>query len=311
MRQLKAHKVTSIKTLESAKPEALAKITYACINVLEQSDPKKKGKAARQAVQLFNTYDRDAIRKDQALLASSPHNYSPEHLPKAPNRPARNDRPPLVPATQVPRRRLSTGTGRAALIHAVAHIEMNAIDLAFDMVIRFTPEIARRGLDLYGFLKDWLKVGGEESEHFALLSNRLEELGTFYGSMPAHDGLWEAAMNTSDKIIARLAIAPMVLEARGLDVTPNMIKKLGDHGDEKSAKALQRIYDDEIGHVAIGARWFKQICAQDKVESVDSFKQLVRERFQGQIKPPFNHQARQEAGIERAFYDEWITQITQ
>ncbi len=152
--------------------------------------------------------------------------------------------------------RLGSVQGRAALLHAVAHIEFNAINLAFDMAVRFAREADQLSLELREFVGDWIRVGGDEARHFGLIAARLKELGFRYGDFPAHDGLWEAAENTADNFLARLAVAPLILEARGLDVTPGMIRRLEGAGDNSSASILKVIYTDEIGHVACGERWF-------------------------------------------------------
>jgi uncharacterized ferritin-like protein (DUF455 family) len=199
----------------------------------------------------------------------------------------------------MPRRRnFGSHTGRIALLHALAHIELNAIDLAWDIVARFHDADLPRG-----FFTDWLGVAAEEAEHFALLSARLAVLGSFYGALPAHDGLWEAAAATAHDLIARLAVVPLVFEARGLDVTPDMTRRLERTGDLESAAILGRIYHDEIGHVAIGARWFNAICDRRGLDPEATFHDQVRRCFRGALKPPFNHAARDQAGIPAGFYE--------
>ncbi len=220
----------------------------------------------------------------------------------APERPARPPEPRLAPPNAMPRRRLTSKAGRTALLHAVAHIEFNAIDLAFDMAVRFAPEIERAGLDAQGFFADWVGVGVDEARHFMLVTGRLAALGARYGDLPAHDGLWTAAAQTADSVLARLAVAPMVLEARGLDVTPGMIAKLQAAGDDESADALGVIYREEIGHVAAGRAWFERVCASRGLEAETTFRRLVSERFQGALKPPFNHRARAQAGLAETYY---------
>ena len=221
---------------------------------------------------------------------------------KLPDRPARARRPELVPPANVPRRRLGSPHGRAALLHAVAHIELNAIDLAADMVSRFGhhPDIA--DTDRENFITDWIEVCHDEARHFGLLAERMRALDVEYGDLPAHDGLWEAAYSTKDNFAARLAIAPMVLEARGLDVTPAMIEKLNKVGDLESVEILKIIYNDEIGHVAKGARWFQNLAQTRQKEPESFFHNLVREYFKGQLKPPFNIQARTLAGLKQGYY---------
>ena len=188
-------------------------------------------------------------------------------------------------------------TSRIALLHALAHIELNAIDLACDIIARFA------GLELPGnFYDDWVRVGAEEGLHFSLLSRRLKQLGSYYGQHPGHDGLWEAAQETAYDLLARLAIVPLVLEARGLDVTPTMINNLRKANDIESAEILERIYQDEIGHVAIGQRWFQHICSERGLEPEETWQELVKKHFKGTLKPPFNDEARQLAGIPISYY---------
>jgi len=220
-----------------------------------------------------------------------------------PARPARPAKPLLAPPSEVPRRRLGCEAGRAALLHAIAHIEFNAIDLAFDMAARFAGEIRGSGLDAQAFVADWIGVGADEARHFTMISQRLGALGAEYGDFPAHGGLWEAAENTAGSVAARLAVAPLILEARGLDVTPNMVRKLTAAGDRESAAILQIIYDEEIGHVGCGKRWFHAICIAEGREPAARFHALKARYFQGVLKPPFNYAARDKAGLPRAFYE--------
>jgi uncharacterized ferritin-like protein (DUF455 family) len=183
-------------------------------------------------------------------------------------------------------------------LHALAHIELNAIDLAFDIVARFTGQSLPRA-----FYDDWVSVGEDEARHFSMLATRLAELGAAYGDLNAHDGLWLAAEDTADDLLARLAVVPLVLEARGLDVTPGMIEKLRKAGDDRSADILQVIHDEEIAHVAAGARWFRQACERDNLDPAQTYRSLVRARFRGSLKPPFNRASRDAAGLPPAFYE--------
>ncbi len=152
------------------------------------------------------------------------------------------------------------------------------------------------------FADDWVEVAAEEAKHFSLLAARLAQFGARYGDLPAHDGLWEAAAATVHDLLARLAVVPLVLEARGLDVTPAMIQRMRRFDDDASAAVLQTILDDEIGHVAAGARWFRFVCTRRGLEPVATYRTLVRENFRGTLKPPFNERARTAAGLEPAFY---------
>jgi len=216
--------------------------------------------------------------------------------------PARPDAPKLVAPHSVKKRGLGSEAGRKALLHAVAHIEFNAIDLAADMIARFTFDARIAPDKRVDFIRDWAKVCTEEAKHFSLVRTRLQSLGADYGDYEAHGGLWAAALNTRHDLAARLAIAPMVLEARGLDVTPNMIGKLTQAGDHDSAAILQIIYNEEIGHVSIGTHWFHYVAAQHALSARAYFRQLVREFFRGTIKPPFNIPARDLAGLQKEFY---------
>jgi uncharacterized ferritin-like protein (DUF455 family) len=214
-----------------------------------------------------------------------------------PDRPARGERPILLPPSHMPKRgRAGSERARIAMLHALAHIEYVAIDLAFDLVGRFGAQFPR------AFVDDWLRVGAEEAMHFALVDRRLRALGAAYGDLPAHDGLWEAAADTAHDPLARLAIVPMVLEARGLDVTPAMIGRFAAAGDAVSAQVLRRILRDEVRHVAAGVRWFESLCAERRIAPPDSWRALVARHFGGRIKPPFNDSARHAAGLTKEFY---------
>ncbi|GAB5467642.1 MAG: ferritin-like domain-containing protein [Rhodospirillales bacterium] len=214
-------------------------------------------------------------------------------------RPARPARPELVAPRDVRRRRITSGSsGRIALLHAIAHIELNAIDLAADLLARFTtPDTPQE------FVADWLQVLDEEGKHFLLLADRLADLDAAYGDLPAHDGLWEAAEATAGDLLVRLAVVPLVLEARGLDVTPDMIARLEAVGDSESAAILQVIYREEIGHVAIGRCWFAWAARAQGLDPWQVWPSLVRRHFKGALKPPFNHAGRAAAGLPREGYE--------
>ena len=207
--------------------------------------------------------------------------------------PGRPPRPELVAPRDLPRRRLGSAEGRAALLHALAHIEFNAINLAWDAVYRFRnmPE---------AFYRDWASVAFEEAYHFRLLCGRLEAAGHAYGDFPAHDGLWEMACKTAHDPLLRMALVPRVLEARGLDVTPDMIRRLEQAGDTAVVEVLKIILRDEIGHVEIGTRWYRYLCAQRNIEPDATFEALVSEYMPGQVKTPFHYEARQQAGFNAA-----------
>ena len=220
-----------------------------------------------------------------------------------PAHPARPDRPVLRPPKEMPRRRnFGSPAGRIALVHALAHIELNAIDLAWDIIARFAAEDLARA-----FFNDWVAVAAEEAEHLALLADRLADLGARYGDLPAHDGLWEAATVTADDLLGRLAVVPLVLEARGLDVTPEMAARVERAGDAPTAAILHRIYRDEIGHVAVGLRWFDRLCRARGLVPEEVFHDRVQRCFKGDLKPPFNHAARAAAGFPPHYYEPLAT----
>jgi len=211
----------------------------------------------------------------------------------APGRPAR---PALVHPAQLAPRKPGTRAGRAALLHALAHIEFNAINLAWDAVCRF------RGLP-ERFYRDWARVAGEEALHFELLCARLQALGHDYGDFPAHDGLWEMAERTAGDVLVRMALVPRVLEARGLDVTPGMIARLVQAGDHDSARVLERILADEIGHVKIGSYWYRYLCRQRALDPVQTFQRLWQEYRLGPVRRPLNAAARRQAGFDTVELD--------
>ena len=215
-----------------------------------------------------------------------------------PDRPARTERPALLAPKDMPKRRLGRSPEqRVALLHAIAHIELNAIDLAWDLVARFPDENPPDD-----FYTDWVKVGEDEAKHFLLLEERLTGLGSTYGDLPAHDGLWQAADDTAHDLLARLAVIPLVLEARGLDVTPAMITRMKAYDDHETAEILDVIYQDEIGHVAIGKRWFDWVCDKRGLQPAAAWQEAVRTYFKGSVKPPFNEAARSAAGFPVAAY---------
>ncbi|WP_329743107.1 ferritin-like domain-containing protein [Dyella sp. A6] len=225
-------------------------------------------------------------------LRPDPSADPPEPIGAA-GRPAR---PQLVSARQVPQRGLGTAEGRAALVHAVAHIEFNAINLAWDAVYRF------RGMpgDYY---RDWVSCAHDEARHFALLSARLAELGHAYGDFDAHNGLWDMAEKTAHHDTARMALVPRVLEARGLDVTPGMIERLHHAGDERTIAVLEVILREEVAHVAAGTRWYRWCCERDGSDPFETFFALLREYMGVSLRGPFNRPARLEAGFIEAELD--------
>ncbi|WP_321832515.1 ferritin-like domain-containing protein [Thalassovita sp.] len=214
-----------------------------------------------------------------------------------PLRPARPEQPELLDPRDVPRRRPGSPGGRKAILHAVAHIELNAVDLHWDIIARF----GHIKMPL-GFYDDWVKSADEESKHFNMVCDCLEAMGSHYGAMPAHAGMWRAAEDTVDDIMGRLAVVPMVLEARGLDVTPGMIKIFQNAKETATIEALEVIYAEEVGHVAYGSKWFHFLCGRHELDPKDEFHALVRKYFHGALKPPFNEEKRAEAGLPPDFY---------
>jgi uncharacterized ferritin-like protein (DUF455 family) len=245
----------------------------------------------------------------QALLAAAPDaklaaireiadagitfEVDPQRIIDGPLLPGRPDKPLLVHPARVPRRRLGTAAGRAALIHALAHIEFNATNLALDAIVRFA--------DLpIAYYRDWTRVAIEEAQHFDLLRAHLASLGSAYGDFPAHDGLWDAALKTRDDVIARMALVPRMLEARGLDVTPGIQQRLAAVGDLAAVEILDRVLRDEITHVAIGNYWYEALCAERKLDPVATFLRLCTQYAVKLPQPPFNIAARVAAGFEAA-----------
>ena len=257
-----------------------ASVASAVASVLIAADPHEKVFAARSAARNWR-------------LGRLDHVFDID----MPDRPGRPDQPELCPPSKMPRRgKGGSERSRIAMLHALAHIEFVAIDLAFDLIGRFGSEFPPE------FVDDWMRVGAEEAMHFALLDRRLRTLGSSYGALPAHDGLWESAETTAHDASARLAIVPMVLEARGLDVTPMTIERFDQAGDRLSARILARIMNDEIKHVGFGVKWFEFRCKNDNVAPQQQWKNLVSRYFGGQLKPPFNDSARRQAGLTRDFY---------
>lgn len=215
------------------------------------------------------------------------------HIPEAPGIPGRPAKPLLVHAKSIQLLSLRTAEGRAALIHSIAHIEFNAIDLALDIVWRFPgmPD---------DFYQDWVTIAQEEAKHFTLLRNHLLQLGFDYGDFDAHNTLWDMAERTKGDLLARIALVPRTLEARGLDASPAVKKKLVGAGDHEAGKILDIILHDEIGHVAAGNRWYRYLCAQRGLDPIATYADLAKRYDAPKLKAPFNLPARRLAGFEEA-----------
>ena len=233
------------------------------------------------------------LQATEALQVDAPVD-SAAHIPTpATKLPGRPEAPVLVPPGDLRKRGMRSNEGRATLLHALAHIEFNAIDLALDIVWRFAgmPE---------QFYREWVQIAKEEAYHFRLLQERLQAMGYAYGDFPAHNGLWAMAEKTQDDVLARLALVPRTLEARGLDVTPPMRDKLAQAGDKEAAAVLDIILRDEIGHVEVGNRWYKLLCTQRGLDPVTAYADLVRQYDAPAQRGPFNLTARRAAGFDEA-----------
>lgn len=231
----------------------------------------------------------------RALDPTAPLALAAELQPELPL-PGRPDRPRLVPASRVPSRSPFTPAGRAAQLHAVAHIEFNAINLALDAAWRFAglPE---------AYYRDWLQVAREEAHHYTLLAEHLATLGHAYGDFDAHDGLWAMCEKTAHDPIARMALVPRTLEARGLDATPPMRARLLQAGDARAAAILDVILRDEVGHVAIGNRWYRFLCERAQLDPVATYDRLARQHGAPRLRGPFNVEARLAAGFTQVEVD--------
>ncbi len=259
----------------------MADLYRAALEILRCVDPAQKVARTHAAAA--------AWRSGQLRIPRAVDAGTPEAIPQ-PGRPAR---PRLVAPREVARRGLGSAAGRAALVHAVAHIELNAIDLAWDAVYRF-----REFPDAY--VQDWVAVADDEARHYGLLAARLAQLGHAYGDFDAHNGLWEMAQRTAGDPLRRMALVPRVLEARGLDVTPGMIARLRAVGDESTAAILETILREEVAHVAAGSRWFGWCCARQGLDPAPTFRALLAEVSPGLLRGPLNRGARLEAGFSPA-----------
>lgn len=235
----------------------------------------------------------DPVAKSQAVQQLAACNIAATALPTLPAQPGRPSKPDLVAPGAVPRRKLGSPAGRVALIHAIAHIEFNAINLALDAALRF-PAMPD------AFYADWISVAVDEARHFMLLRSRLLQLDTDYGALPAHNGLWEMAEQTAHDPLLRMALVPRVLEARGLDVTPGMITRLRSVGDLQTVDALEVILREEVRHVQIGTRWFHALCAQRELDPDSTFVRLLAEQGVQVATGQFNTPARRAAGFSES-----------
>lgn len=250
----------------------------ACLDCLMTDDPLAK---ADKVAQLYDNFDQ------YLRSASAP----PAVRIETPGIPAR---PQLVEPQQVTRRGFGSAAGRVALLHALAHIEFNAINLALDAAYRFRDLPQQVATD---FARDWVRVAADEARHYKMVARRLENLGSSYGAHDAHAGLWNMALKTDHDVMVRMALVPRVLEARGLDVAPPMIEKFRKHNDSESADILQVIFTDEIEHVRIGNHWFRYTCEQRGLAPSEVFADLLRQHSKGFLRGPYNEVARVQAGF--------------
>lgn len=266
----------------TSSPDIAADCYWATEQCLMEAAPRVKADHAialyEQWQSLNETQQRNALGEESTSHVRILHEAGkPEH-------------PLLVDAKSLPRRGLGSIKGRVGLLHSLAHIEFNAINLALDAVYRF------RNMPLE-YVTDWLKVASDEGQHFLLLADRLLSLDSHYGALTAHDGLWEMARRTDHDVLVRMALVPRILEARGLDVAPPMIDKLHVQKDHESAAILQRIYIDEIKHVDIGNRWFRYVCEERGLDGAVVFRDLLAGEASGYLRSPYNDEARLKAGF--------------
>ncbi|MEN9756082.1 MAG: hypothetical protein RL755_269 [Pseudomonadota bacterium] len=242
---------------------------------------------------LHLTHEAQQYAQAGALIFDSLDTVSPIEQVKFP------DRPILLAPREMPRRKLTTPAGLSAFFHAIAHVEFVAIYLAWDIIYRF------RGLP-DEFYRDWLRVADEEAQHFSLLRARLNAANIDYGTLPAHSGLWDLAQDTSHDVLVRLALVPRCMEAHGLDVTPPLIEKFNQLGDDDAVAILTRILTDEIGHVALGSKWFKALCKTRNLESEAHYQTLLLTYYKGgALKSGFNQELRLAAGFSESEL-EWL-----
>lgn len=244
---------------------------------LQSADPCQKVESAKACYQAW-------------LAGRLSRDVAAQPLPFRLPRPGQPQRPELVPAFAVPRRGIGSREGHAALLHAIAHIEFNAINLALDAAWRFREMPDE-------FVTDWLRIAAEEAAHFELLSGRLQALGFAYGDFVAHAGLWEMTVKTDHDVLVRMALVPRVMEARGLDATPPIQKKLWQIGDKESVAVLDIVLHDEIGHVQAGNYWFTWLCGQRGLEPLATFRELLREYAVDALRGAYNLTARKAAGF--------------
>ena len=280
------------KALQSKPDTSQMEWRHRALGLLQLSCPHEKARAARTLAAELGAFgvetcgDQDRVELNRLWLVPAPEGL-----------PGRSEKPKLVAPQALPKRSFHSVAGRAALMHAVAHIEMNAVNLALDAVWRFA------GMPQAYYL-DWLRIAGEEAHHFQLISSYLQSLGCAYGDFDAHNGLWDMVERTSDDVLARMALVPRTLEARGLDATPPMQRKLSAAGDAVAVTVLDVILRDEVGHVAVGNQWYRWLCAQRGLDPVSHYATLCEHYRAPKLKGPFNLEARSRAGFTQDELDQ-------
>lgn len=252
-------------------------LRQSALEILSLTDPQSKVISLNQ---LFDQYYADQVILNTEVLLDA----------NGISIPGRPSKPELVPPLEVPKRAMNTDQGRASLLHSLAHIEFNAMNLALDAIWRF------HGMPK-SYYEDWLKVAKEEAFHFSLLDGYLKQLGYAYGDFPAHNSLWEMVERTTDAVIARMALVPRTMEARGLDAVPAIRERFKQIKDVRAVEILEIILKDEIGHVLIGNRWFNFLCDQESLSPITTYKQLSRKYHAPTLRGPFNFEGRRQAGF--------------
>ena len=258
-------------------PAPMLELRESSLAILVDTDAHAK---VRRLHYLFDQYQQQHVSLDLSA------NFNFEKL-TLPGRPLK---PELVPPLQVPKRRMDTIEGRASLLHSLAHIEFNAMNLALDAVWRF-PDMPTQ------YYEDWLRVAKEEAYHFSLVNEHMQSFGFAYGDFPAHNSLWEMVERTTDAVIARMALVPRTMEARGLDAVPGIRDRFKQIKDSRAVEILEIILHDEIGHVFVGNRWFNFLCARDGVSPITAYRELAKKYQAPTLRGPFNIEARKQAGF--------------
>ncbi|KAM3927232.1 Rieske domain-containing protein isoform 2-T2 [Leptodactylus fuscus] len=261
-------------------------LTYWASKILCTPNPEEKAKLTNQVQELWNS----------GKITEIGHTEPPAQ-------PSRKENLTIVQPGRIKRGKGGTLASRIALLHSLANIEQWAIDLSWDIIARFATFQLQTGEKLpKEFFSDFVKVAGDEAKHYCLLEKRLVELGSHFGDLPVHNGLWQSASDTAHHLLGRLAIVHMVHEARGLDVHPQTLQRFLAQGDESSSEILEVIYTDEITHVAAGMKWFTYICNMEQRDCLSTFHELVPLYFKGYLKPPFNTEGRKSAGMSEEWY---------